>query len=330
MAKACEALSAGFTASFFIALSVIAPSQTAARTETVATVPSPRIVRGYVDGRFGQLHYAMSTPSLPPSQRRQPLILLHQTANSLAEFGPLISTMGQDRVTIAFDTPGYGGSDAPLSRPRIEDYAEAIADGLKALGYSDRQPVDVMGNHTAAFVATALANQHPKMVRRMALVGVFVVSDEELASYRNRLKFPASSAEVFHTFCEWLPRLEANYTQLGAPDDDWGYMRADSLLSGRLIRSREYGHAAAYEYAGRVRAELPKVRQPVLLMAVTDKIGEATKRSASLFQNATLLDLPHITAGTGVDGLFLSQTAEVAAVLRKYLDRDGVGNAKPK
>lgn len=329
MARASDALSASLTAALFIALSMIAPSQSAARAETVATAPSPRIMRGYVDARFGQLHYAMSTPALPPSQRRQPLVLLHQTANSLAEFGPLIGAMGQDRVTIAFDTPGYGGSDAPLSQPRIEDYAEAIADGLKALGYSDRKPVDVMGNHTGAFVATALANQHPKMVRRMALVGVFVVPDEELAMYRDRLKHPASSAEVFHTFCDWLPRLEANYTKIGAPDDDWGYMRADSLLSGRLIRSREYGHTAAYEYAGRVRPELRKIRQPVLLMAVTDKIGEATKQSAPFFQNATLLDLPHITAGTGVDGLFLSQTADVAAVLRNYLDRDGVGNGKP-
>ncbi len=282
---------------------------------------------GYVDGRYGQIHYAISRPA-GPARGRPALILLHQTANSAAEFGPLISEMGRDRVTIAFDTPGYGGSDAPLVQPRIEDYAEAIADGLKALGHDSRSPVDVFGNHTGAFVATALANQHPQIVRRLALVGVFVVPDEELATYRNRLKFPTSSAEVFKTFCEWLPRLEQNYTELKVADDDWGYMRADSLLSGRSLRLREYGHAAAYEYAARVRTELPRVKQPVLLMAVTDKIGEATKRSAPLFQHATLLDLPHITAGTGVDGLFLSQTEEVAAVLRDYLDRRDDGEAK--
>jgi pimeloyl-ACP methyl ester carboxylesterase len=278
----------------------------------------PKARRGYVAMRYGQLHYAISDPGTPASRQKPPLVMLHQTPNSLVEFGPLIEEMGKDRITIALDTPGYGGSDAPPSQPRIEDYAVVIVEALDALGLDPKRPVDLLGNHTGAFVATAIATLRPERVRRLALIGVFVVPDEELARIRALLPPPKSYTEVIEKWCASVPRVREVYETEGVPDDAWA-LRVDSLRPPAT--KREYGHEAAFEYSARARVELPKVTQPVLLMAVADNIEEATRNSASLFKSAKLVDLPHIRTGKGVyDGLFYRHTSAVADELRRFLD----------
>jgi pimeloyl-ACP methyl ester carboxylesterase len=284
----------------------------------VATViTAPKVLRGYVPVRYGQLHYAISDPDTPASRSRTPIVLLHQSPNSLVEYGPLIGEMGKDRLTIALDTPGYGGSDSPSSEPRIEDYATVVVEALQALGL-DSRPVDLVGNHTGAFIATSLATLEPERVRKLVLIGVFVVPDEVLAQVRRALPHPDSYTQVIEEWCAKMPSAKATYLAEGVPDHGWA-LRVDSLRP--IATKREYGHHAAFEYAARARTELPKVTQPVLLMAVADNIDEFTKSSAPLFQNATLVDLPHIRTGAGVyDGIFYSHTADIAAQLRKFLD----------
>jgi pimeloyl-ACP methyl ester carboxylesterase len=286
-----------------------------------AAADPPRPTRAYIEMRYGQMHYAIARPTTDTA--KVPLVLLHQTANSLVEYGPLISEMAKDRLVIAIDTPGYGGSDAPPSLPKIEDYAGAIAEVLGSMGYNASRPVDIVGNHTGAFIATAIATAEPKLVRRLGLVGVFVVPDEEIARRRKNLRHPESGMEVFEKFCSRLPGFRDTYAAEGVPDWAWSSIKADSL---RSFRTREYGHDAAYEYAQRAKTELPKVTQPVLLLAVADNIEEATRRSAPLFKNAQLRDLPHVRTGKGVyDGIFYSHTGEIAHELRSFLDQRTVG-----
>lgn len=269
---------------------------------------------GYVDGPYGQIHYAISRPT--KNSAKPPLVLLHQVPNTLAEFGPLIGAMGEDRVTIAIDTPGYGGSAVPPAQPRIEDYARAIADALQVLGLGDR-PVDVVGNHTGAFIATALAIAKPKQVARLALFGVFVVSDDRLAVNRARLRHPESNLEVAEKFCTRLPLVKASYAQESVPDAGW-LIQADAIRGPGA--QREYGHEASFEYAGRARIELPKVEQPVFLMLVSDGIEQYSRDSAALFPNSVLVELPHIRGTPRLsDGMFYAHVNEVAAELRKVL-----------
>ncbi len=278
----------------------------------------PIVVRGYVAMRYGQLHYALSDPGTAQSRHHPPLIMLHQTPNSLVEFGPLIAAMGKDRRTIAIDTPGYGGSDAPPSQPTIEDYATAIAEAFAALGLGARQRVDLLGNHTGAFIATALATLQPGRVRKLALVGVFVAPDEVIESVRTALPHPKSYTEVIDQWCARYPMARSAYEAEGVPDSAWA-LRADSLRP--VATKREYGHHAAFEYAQRARTELPKVAQPVLLMVVGDNLEGMTRASAPLFPNAKLLELPEIRTGKGVyDGVFYNHTAVIAAELRRFLD----------
>ena len=293
----------------------VAASAAFGAAEDAATVK-----RGYVDMRWGQLHYAMVKPAT--ATNKTPLVMFHQTPYSLVEFGPLIAEMGKDRVTIAFDTPGYGGSDAPPSLPTIEDYAQAMIEGLKALGYGPNNQIDLMGNHTGAFIATAVANIEPKMVRRMALVGVYVVPDESLAKTRATMPHPASYAEVFEAFCKRLPVIEEVYKSLNVPDAAWGASRADTLVAPGP--KREYGHDAAFEYASRVKTELPRVQQPVVLLVLADNIDDATRRSKALFKHAELVEMMDVVSGPGVyDGVYYTGTARIAAATRAFLDKAG-------
>lgn len=286
-----------------------------------AAEDAPNVKRGYVDGRWGQVHYAMVTPTTP--SKKPPLVMFHQTPYSLVEFGPLIAEMGKDRVAIAFDTPGYGGSDAPPSLPLIEDYAAVMAEVLKTMGYGPNKQIDVMGNHTGAFIATALANQEPKLVRRLALIGVYVVPPESLAKTRANLVQPTSYADVFDALCTRLPALKAAYAKANTPDAAWGAIRADSLQPPGP--KREYGHVSAFEYASRVTTELPRVQQPVALLVIADNIDQATRASKPLFKRVELVEMMDVATGPGVyDGAFFTGTTRIAEETRKFLDKERV------
>lgn len=67
--------------------------------------------RNYVDGRFGQLHYA--------EQGRGPAVLLiHMAGFSHMQFGQALPRLaGAGYRAIAVDLPGFGASDTPAAPP---------------------------------------------------------------------------------------------------------------------------------------------------------------------------------------------------------------------
>lgn len=117
------------------------------------------IRRGYADGPFGQIHYAIGGTG-------GPLLLLHQTPRSWDEFAEVMRLLAPRRLTIAMDLPGMGSSDAPPGEPSIEAFGDAAVALLDALGLED---ADVFGHHTGAFVAADLAARHPRRVRSVML-----------------------------------------------------------------------------------------------------------------------------------------------------------------
>lgn len=290
-----------------LALSVLAGSAVLPAAEAAA----PQKVRhGYVDDRYGQLHYATAAPA--GRSTKVPLVLLHQSPNSSVEFGPLILEMARDRVVVAPDTPGQGGSDGPDSAPTIQDYAAAIAEGLRGLGYGPDRPVDVVGNHTGALVAAELAVLEPRMVRRLALLGVYVVPKEQYEKAAAGVKHQAGPREALHFMCSDVPRLEKWYASQRMPDAQWVAMLIDGM---RPLEKREFGHDAAFRYAAEVRERLPLVTQPVTLLAVHDDVYEGTLASRRYFRDATLVDLPQFSSYAYNTG-----AAELATYLRKAFD----------
>jgi len=293
-------------AQILVAFCVVAGGATAA-------VAADRTVRnGYVDNRYGQLHYTIATPGLPARSRRTPIALLPQTVNSSIESRALFDELAKDRVVIAIDPPGVGGSDGPDAPVPIEDYAAAIAEGLRGLGFGPRRPIDVMGLHTGALTAAELAIAEPRMIRRAALSGVYVVPEARWKKALATLPPYRSSAEFFDWFVGMLPRLRQRAQDIGLPDDDWGRITAESL---RPLLRREFGHDAAFRYAERAPERLPLVAQPVLLLAFGDSLRQPTIDSRPLFRNVQLVDLPQY-----LDAAYYPDVAPVAAALRKFLD----------
>ena len=131
--------------------------------------------RGYVDGRFGQIHYRSARPA-SGDPKLTPIVLFHQNPNSSYEYELLVRELGKDRVAIALDSPGYGESDRPPAPPTMSDIAGAMADSLDALGYGigakQSGKVDVFGFHTGVFIASELAVLRPDLVRRVVLSGI--------------------------------------------------------------------------------------------------------------------------------------------------------------
>ena len=295
----------------------------------------PRVRRGYVDMRYGQLHYRCCMPEAAegpgtgteagpsadegaaPGERRvsadrTPLVYLTQTPYTSEEFGALLPEMGRDRPTYALDTPGYGSSDGPATQPSIEDYAAAIAGALRNLGYDGGRPVDLVGLHTGAFTTIELAIRHPDLVRRAVLVGVWLVDEERRRRAIANLPRYRTTDEFFDWFQAARPRLKARQLGQNLSDEQWGRVMVESL---RPLTRREFGHDAAFEYGARLRERAPLVEQRVLLLALDDGIRELTLASRALFRHAQVADLPHLQ-----DGAFFTAAPELGAVLRGFLD----------
>ena len=228
-----------------------------------------RLRHGYVDSPYGQLHYTIATPPGGGDKKTPPWVLFHQSPNSSVEYTELVEALGKDRVVLALDTPGHGGSDGPTEIPRIEDYAAAMRIALKNLGYGPKRQIDVFGFHTGSRIAAEIAAIEPKMIRRvmMGLSGVSVVPPEEMEKLLNSVYHPTSSEDAFRLFCERLPNRIKSRDKWQLDDTIWGRMAVEEL---RHLTRYEYGHAAAFEYSQRFDARLAQLTQPVGLIVIED------------------------------------------------------------
>jgi pimeloyl-ACP methyl ester carboxylesterase len=96
-----------------------------------------------------------------------PLLLLHGIGSSGESFAPQLAGLAGRFRVIAWDAPGYGGSDDhPLAKPCPRDYAAIAAGLIVALGLGRAH---VVGQSLGALMAGALARHHPDAVDRLVL-----------------------------------------------------------------------------------------------------------------------------------------------------------------
>ena len=126
-------------------------------------------MRGYLSTRWGQLHYSR-TGSGP-----QTIVLFHETPLRHDAFRRLVPLLRDDFQVVAFDTPGYGESDAPPDLTTMEEYAETIGEGIEAL---DLTRLILFGVHTGASIAYALANRMPERVDGLVVSGLPFYEDD--------------------------------------------------------------------------------------------------------------------------------------------------------
>jgi pimeloyl-ACP methyl ester carboxylesterase len=259
------------------------------------------IHRSYIDGPFGQLHIRRMGEG-------PPLLLLHQSPLSGAMFDavlPLLAAQGY--ACVAADTPGFGQSDLPAEEVGIAGYAQAMAALISTLGW---ERAHVVGHHTGASIAAALAAQHPARIDRLILNGLALLNDDErsfFAQFRfDPLEFRADGG---HLLAAWNQRLAASpgWTNIDAMHRYTVEMLANPVHYGRGFRA-----AFAHDLA----ADLMAIAAPAMILTNSgDDLYAASQRAAALRPDFAFACLDGGTHDI-IDEQPAAWAAEVAAFLK--------------
>lgn len=173
------------------------------RLDSSAMNSSSRITRGYLAGKFGQLHYRYcGDPS------GEPLLLLHQSPLSSVQFAAVMPGLAMAGFSVlAIDMPGFGMSDEAPEEATLTDFASLIDSGLQHMGWSSAH---IVGHHTGAVLAAVHAEHAPQQVRKLILNGFPLLSQVErdhFASFYFGPKEPKPDGS--HLLTAWQNRLRS-------------------------------------------------------------------------------------------------------------------------
>lgn len=265
--------------------------------------------REYVDARYGQLHVTTTAPLDHAAATRPSVCCLPFSPRSGRDFDEFAATLALDRRVRCPDVPGFGGSDAPPAPPAIEDYAAALLEALDVLEPPARGPVDMFGQHTGAALCIEMAIQRPERIRRLVLVGVPLFSDAERDELRAQYARPRPYFED--------PGFLAQAWQRDLPAIEAGLDREAMLLRfTEIMRAGTrswWGFNAVFNYP--MRAKLPRVVQPVLTLALNERLGAASREAAGLVQQGSVRELPDLP-GSALD----FAAPRIAAIARDFYD----------
>jgi haloalkane dehalogenase len=199
-----------------------------------------RITRHYltVNGRL--VHYRKCGEG-------PPLIMVHQSPRSSAEYEPLMRDWGAHFTCIAPDTPGFGQS-VPLAKadPDINDYADAVVEFIRALGLDQ---VAAYGFHSGGIILVTALKRHPKLFTGLAVGGYAIWNAEEMRIFGDKYLPPFRPSDYGeHLTWLWNRILEQSWffpwfdvrgeARLSNPYDD--PQRVDAIVREMLDSGDAY------------------------------------------------------------------------------------------
>jgi len=214
--------------------------------------------KAYVIIPQGQIHYAaMSGEGLP-------IVFIHKTVSTYRMWLPVmreLAALGAKAPMYALETPGFGESFDPEGPVPIEQYADWLGDAILALGIDQ---CHIVGHHTGAVIALALADRRPALARTLSLIGVLPITAEERADQASRFGTP------------FTPEPSGSYLQ-----DTWNYVRwagaGDPMLANRemsaMLRSwqtRSWTYGAVWNYD--FTSAFQRVIAPLLIISAPDDV----------------------------------------------------------
>lgn len=104
-----------------------------------------------------------------------PLLLIHGSGAAGASWGLMVPTLAEIHHVVRIDLPGCGRS-APASTYEVPSLAARVAQVLDDLGLHE---VAVAGHSSGGYVATALAEQRPDLVRSITLISTAPAMDAQ-------------------------------------------------------------------------------------------------------------------------------------------------------
>ncbi len=264
---------------------------------------SQTVIRAFVDTPSGQIHVRMSGPR---DSDLRPLILLHQSPASSLTYSEILPLIGQDRLAIAIDTPGFGESFRPKHPPAIADYADWIVSAATGLGVVR---FDLLGMFTGAGIASEIAARHAVRVRRLILVGPPLFTPEQQAHFVDHAWPVRQRPDGSHLMQEWRRIMDRPM-----PGVDFE-RRCDAFNEYyRGGNNAIWGEQAIAVYP--LRETLARIAAPTLVIEPQGIHGDCAG-AAALLSNARFTRIAHL-------GYAMMQAIpkEVADCVTTFLDDD--------
>lgn len=240
----------------------------------------PLVTRHFCDGKFGQIHYRIAgKPSSKPA-----LVCLHMVPKSSRSFHRILPLLGQDRLAIAIDYPGYGESSAPSceSQANIECYAEAI---WEVLSYLNIEYVDLVGYHTGCMVSLRAAHMHSEWVNKIINIAAPVFLESEVQEYCDKFA-PIPLDETGQRFRIMWERI-MYYRGPGMTLEMCAESMAENLRGGE---GYEWGHMAAFHHYAKYIDDIKTLPHRLLVMNLDDDMREQSMRVDPYLNNGIRKD----------------------------------------
>ncbi|MAI06963.1 MAG: hypothetical protein CBC47_07525 [Alphaproteobacteria bacterium TMED87] len=263
------------------------------------------IYRNYVNLKSGQVHIRISGKE---KNDRRPLVCFHLSPVSGIIFEKLMMEMGQDRLIIAPDTPGFGMSDYISSEPTIRDYAKVMKDLINKLKI---QNLDIMGYHTGSKICVELANLIQERINHLILISAPIYKKNELEEqHKNMGNYTAPKGDGSHLIKAW----NGLWKWRGPNQMPTDIMKIfpDQIKGGH---KSHWGHKAAFSYTYPER--IKNIKIPILVINTKDDLFNYTKRIKKYLINGKIFEKKDWGHG------FLDHnTKEIAKYTRNFLDKN--------
>ena len=185
------------------------------------------------------------------------LLCLHGIGSSSAAFGAQMAELSAYVRVVAWDAPGYAESPDPEEPLDLDGFADAAAEVIRERAAD----AHVLGVSWGGVIALRLATRHPDLVRSLIVADSSTGSGTDAAKAAGmRARADELSALGPKAFAESRgPRL----VSANAPDE---LVRRVVATMAASVRLPGYGYAAESMASADLRADLPDIAAPTLVI----------------------------------------------------------------
>jgi len=112
-----------------------------------------------------------------------PLLMVHQSPRSSAEYEELMQKWAAHFTCIAPDTAGFGQSNPLSGHPEINEYADATIEFLDALGI---EKCAAYGFHSGGIILVTAVKRHPQRITTLAIGGYAIWTPAEMKLFSDK------------------------------------------------------------------------------------------------------------------------------------------------